>query len=126
MMRLLLPLFCASLAGTPGPSVALTPNAGLFTVHGEGDAATVSANQNGVAADMALKKLARVMGWGYRPATSLVVQELGKVSLDLSFRDQKPRIIAQLVAVTAGMDVTFDDRTSAVGYTAIMPRTPVF
>ncbi len=93
---------------------------GIFTVNGKGDDATVSANQNGVAADVALKELAQTMNWGYRPATAQVVQELSKVSLDLSFSDQKPRITAQLIAVTAGMDVTFDDRTSATGYTAIM------
>ena len=64
------------------------------------------------------------MNWGYRPATDQVVAELSKVSLDLSFNNQKPRITAQLIAMTAGMDVTFDDRTSTAGYSAIMHVSP--
>ena len=97
---------------------------GIFTVNGKGDDATVSANQNGVAADVALRELANTMNWGYRPATDQVVAELSKVSLDLSFNNQKPRITAQLIAMTAGMDVTFDDRTSTAGYSAIMHVSP--
>jgi tetratricopeptide (TPR) repeat protein len=104
--------------------LASVPEVGIFTVKGKGDAATVSANTNGVTADAALRALARAMGWAYRPATERVVEELTRVSIDLSFTDQKPRIIAHLIAVTAGMDVAFDDRTTTVGYTAIMHVAP--
>ncbi|MHC5072489.1 MAG: hypothetical protein ACYTGO_18605 [Planctomycetota bacterium] len=116
-----LSLLCAVLVGS-GSGWNL--EAGIFTVHGSGDDATVSSNQNAVAADRALQELAKAMRWGYRPATDRVVQELSKTSVDLSFDNQKPRIIAQLIAVAAGMDLSFDDRTSAVGHSAIMHVTP--
>jgi len=107
-----------------GPANPVILPVGIFTVTGKGEAATVSANTNGVTADAALQALAKAMGWGYRPVTDRVVQELTKVSIDLSFNDQKPRIIAHLIAVTAGMDVAFDDRTSTIGYSAIMHVAP--
>jgi tetratricopeptide (TPR) repeat protein len=107
-----------------GPATPSSWELGIFTVTGKGDDATVSANTNGVTAEAALQALAKAMGWGYRPATERVVEELTKVSIDLSFTDQKPRIVAHLIAVTAGMDVAFDDRTSTVGYTALMHVAP--
>ncbi len=84
----------------------------LFKVEKQGDVALVSANRGAVTAAEALQQLCVAMSpqWKLRD-TKEIRAELEKISLDLAFDGQPARVVAQLIAVSAGLDVVFDDQT---------------
>lgn len=69
----------------------------------------VSANKYGVTAEAALYRLAQRMRWKITTESEIVDQRLGKVSLDLAFTKQPPRVIAHLISASVGLDVAFND-----------------
>ncbi len=73
----------------------------------------VKANRPGVPADVALVQLASVLkGWTRPKYESAELQRQVELeTIDLSFDAQPARVVAQLIAVAAGADIVFYDRT---------------
>jgi tetratricopeptide (TPR) repeat protein len=86
------------------------PSDPLFTVHDDGKARTVSANRAAVPGDIAMRELAREMGWTLRYHATAFEKHLADSVIDLSFAARGPRTVANLIAVAAGTDVVFVDR----------------
>ena len=84
-------------------------DATIFKVDRTLTPARASADRVGISASRALHALAQAMDWRYRPATDSVEGALDRVSLDLAFVDQPARGVAHLLAISAGVDVVFDD-----------------
>jgi len=86
----------------------------LFTMDTTTASPVISADRPAVGADEALRGLAAAMGWRVDFATRRLEQDMSAVSLDLSFDDQNPRTIAELIAATANADTVFDERDDQV------------
>ncbi len=86
------------------------PGDPLFTVHDDGKARTVSANRAAVPGDLALRELARAMGWTLRYSAQAFEKTLADTLIDLSLSARGPRTVANLIAIAAGADVLFVDR----------------
>ena len=82
----------------------------IFTVHDDGHALSVSANRAAVPGDIALRELARSLGWTLRYQHGAYEKTLADAVVDLSFSARGPRTVASLIAVAAGADLILVDR----------------
>lgn len=83
----------------------------LFKVDRKGGAVTVSADSNGVSCDRALLALGLAMDWRVDFDSKALENALGVTTVDLSFDNQPPRVVAHLIAAAGGADLVFDDRS---------------
>ena len=90
----------------------------LFRLDQGREPAVVAADKNGIAADSALRELARTLAWRIEFETRQLEEDLARVAVDLAFSEQNPRTIAHLIAAAGGADVAFDDRADAERGTA--------
>ncbi len=105
-----------------GLAAATAPqNPPIFSVNREVKPPRVSADRDAVTAFGALTELGTAMGWTLLPQPDRIRNDLELVSLDLSFEDQDPRMIAQLLAAAGGVEVTFDDRSEVHSILHLIP-----
>lgn len=105
-----------------GLAAATAPqNPPIFSINREVKPPRVSADRDAVTAFGGLTELSTAMGWTLLPEPDRVRSDLELVSLDLSFEDQDPRMIAQLLAAAGGVDVTFDDRSDVHSILHLIP-----
>jgi tetratricopeptide (TPR) repeat protein len=69
---------------------------------------TISADRREASAESAIRELARAMKWRIQVADA-ELEKLTPVSLDLAITRRDPRTVAQWIAATAGLEVTFRD-----------------
>jgi len=82
----------------------------LFVKNGE-NPVTISADRRAVTAAEGLERLGIAMNWIVVFQTPGLRNNLVRVSLDLAFQEEDPRIVAQLIAAAANADVLFSDGT---------------
>ena len=105
-----------------GIAAVIAPqNPPIFSVNREVNPPRVSADRDAVTAFSALTELGATMGWTLLSEPDWIRRELEQVSLDLSFQDQDPRMIAKLLAAAGGVEVTFDDRSDTHSVLHLIP-----
>ncbi|MGE3171665.1 MAG: tol-pal system YbgF family protein [Planctomycetota bacterium] len=91
-----------------------------------GERTVVTADRRAVACLDALQQLATTMDWNVRVDGKPLESDLRFCTVDLDLVDQDPRIIGQLLAVSAGADTVFDagDRAAGMRPTLHVTRKP--